>query len=103
MVDEATEQESNAEVAGQNQRVVMRLITETDQLEVGRKYWVKEKHFETSIDNIRVCEDHPEGGKYFGPGNTWASESNPQAFRRWHIYGPIPELTKPDWDEILGT
>jgi hypothetical protein len=92
---ETTEQESNAEVAGQNERLVMQLITEPDQLEIGELYWLKWKYLNLTTDLAR-CEDG-FGGKHFG-NHIWATEENPLAFERWHIYGPVSE---PNWDKLL--
>lgn len=77
----------------------MKLITESDQLEVGRMYWTQDKEFKLRSYMFECDEDL--GHKYLGPNKMWATAHNPQAFKRWYIYGPIEMPTPPNWTDLL--
>jgi hypothetical protein len=61
-------------------------IIEPSELETGRYYHcISKDHDQHSIHKVYFHGEH----RYLGFDKIWATETNPQAFERWKIYGPI--------------
>ena len=57
-------------------------ITNSDDLEVGKLYWLICKI--TADASTSTCQE-TEGTKYFGH-RMWTDNTNPQGFKRWFIF-----------------
>ena len=78
-------------------------ITDHQQIEVGRHYWLKSKPFGTVT--IKQCVLYENKYKRFGqqwihnPHDTIPGPN--YLFSNWEIYGPVPHLDTDDTIEIL--
>lgn len=75
-------------------------ITNPDDLREGEKYWLVDKT--NDMYRTDICRTIPnvDNTKHFG-NRIWASSSNPQAFERWNIFGPIPAIQVPDFKALM--
>ena len=61
-------------------------IKQPSELETGRYYHcISKDHDQHSIHKVYEHGEH----RHLGFDKIWATETNPQAFERWKIYGPI--------------
>lgn len=78
----------------------MKKITNPDDLEVAREYWLRDK--QSGVVRRGICGDY-DSWKYItyisanggGGDKFWANQSNNQAMEKWDIIGPIPDLIPP--------
>lgn len=75
-------------------------ITEPSELQPGHQYWVRYKgsksHYIVDCD----CVDGHIDQIYLGD-HIWATKENPQAFERWDIFGPVPDIRAPDFEALM--
>lgn len=75
----------------------MKHITNPDDLEVGRHYWLVDKM--TGNAKISQLKSEEADWKYF-EGRMWVRPDNNQAMNIWDIYGPIPMEVPPDFEAL---
>lgn len=84
-----------------NANVTLKHVTDPDQLEVGREYWLRDK----STGEAKVSTYQEYGiGQCFFEGHIWTFNGNNQGMRRWDIFGPLPAVIRPqpDFDVLMG-
>lgn len=74
-------------------------ITDPNQLEIGREYWLLDKDGK----NVRIaqleCADDTVKRRFFEEF-IWAEPDNNQAMKYWDIFGPIPLRIQPDFEAL---
>jgi len=63
------------------------IIRTEEELDIGRYYYLTSKESKETI--ILRCDKLGTSPKFFGD-NIWAGDTNPQAFKKWDIRGPVP-------------
>ena len=74
----------------------MKHITNPDELEIGRQYWLVDK----TTGNAKISQLKAEDNWKYFESRMWVNTDNNQAMELWDIYGPIPMQVPPDFEAL---
>lgn len=78
----------------------MKHVTDPAELEIGRDYWLVAKAKSMNDWVPKISKLLADDGRKFFEYRMWAEPDNNQAMEYWDIFGPIPELTVPNFEAL---
>lgn len=80
-----------------------KIITEQEQLEIGREYWVRYKFSSSVASYIAQCIPSYGGIKMIklGTDNSVPTSGPTSAFETFDVFGPLEIRNPPTWEEII--